>query len=551
MPIGASLDPEHLVAPAGADVPGSLVLTNPGTDAVHVRLVLGGEVAGWGSVEPGDLWIPPGAEETCEVRFRLPRGAPGGVGAVPFTVRVLSDQEGEGGATVRGTLDVVGEAELAIRLLPGTFRGTMSGTTKVAVDNLGAMPARAQLVTDAPSSISVDVEPDSLIIEPGSTSFARLHVRPAQRLVSGSPRDHEFWVRLDPMGGARISAQGTMVQRSLVAGLLPKVAAGVVAVILVGALLVRVLGSGGDSDVVTTGPLTTLPPTTTTTAAPATTEAPVAEPGAPPPTVPLAERRIAFQSRRDGNFEVYSMDPKGGDVRNLTMHPGHDGEPVWSPDRTRIAFDSDRGGSFDIYVMNADGTNVVQLTTEPTPDGYPTWSPDGTQIAFNSFRDGNSEIYVMNADGTNPRRLTKNLSDDSKPVWSPDGSRLAFHTDRDGNYEIYVMNPDGTDQRNLSNAVGNDKNPAWSPNSARLAFDSTRDGGLAELYVMGGDGSLPVRLTTNDDVDAWPAWSPDGTRLAFQTNRDSDLELHVMSAGGGESRRLTETPGDDTEPSWA
>ena len=553
MPIVVRLEPEHLVAPAGADVDGSVVLTNPGNEPVHVRLVLGGEVAGWGAIEPGDLWLAAGATSTCLVSFRLPRGAPGGVGAAPFVVRVLSDQEGQGGATAEGSLDVAGEAELAVRLLPGTFRGTMSGSTKVAVDNLGVTPARAQLLAEAPPGVTADVEPDSLIVEPGSTAFARLRVRPGGRLVAGQPRPHEVWVRLDPMGGARISAMGTMVQRSLVAGLLPKVAAGLVALVLVAVLVARLVGGGGeDGDQLVSGaPLTTVPTTTTTTEAPTTTAAPAVDPAVPPPTIPLKDRRFAFQSRRDGNFEIYSAAPDGRDQQNLSRHPGHDGEPAWSSDHTRLAFDSDRNGNFDIFVMNADGSGLVQLTTEPAPDGYPTWSPDGTQIAFISFRDGNSEIYLMNADGTGARRLTKNLSDDSRPVWSPDGTRIAFHSDRDGNYEIYVMNADGTDQRNLSNTIGNDKNPSWSPNSARLAFDSTRDGGKPELYVMGADGSLPVRLTTNDDLDAWPVWSPDGARLLFQTDRDSDLELHVMSAGGGASRRMTESPGDDAEAAWS
>ncbi len=536
------------MASAGADIDGLVHLTNPGSETVQVHLVLAGEVAGWGSIEPGELRIAPGAEAACSLRFRLPRGAPGGVGAIPFTIRVLSDQEGEGGATAEGSLDVEGEAELAVRLLPASFRGTISASTKVAVDNLGATPARAQLRADAGEGVAADVEPDSVIVEPGSTAFARLTVRPVARLVAGAPRRHEVIVRLEPLGGARISTTGTMTQRSLVAGLLPRVAAVSVALAVVAVLLVRLVGGDG-TRVVATAPTTTVAPTTTTTEAPPTTAAP-ADPAAPPPTIPLKDRRLAFQSKRDGNFEIYSSAPDGRDARNLTAHPGHDGEPSWSPDHTRIAFDSDRGGGFDVYVMNADGTNVVQLTTEPAPDGYPTWSPDGKQLAFTSFRDGNSEIYVMNADGTGARRLTKNLSDDSKPVWSPDGLRLAFHTDRDGNYEIYAMNVDGTDPRNLSNAVGSDKNPAWSPNSARIAFDSTRDGGKAELYVMGGDGSLPVRLTTNDDVDSWPVWSPDGARLVFQTDRESDPELHVMAAAGGASRRLTESPGDDNEPSW-
>lgn len=550
MPIAVRLEPEHLAAPAGADVDGVVVLANPGTERVHVRLVLSGEVAGWGSIEPGDLWVPAGEEVRCDVRFRLPRGAPGGVGAVPFVVRVLSDQQGEGGATATGSLDVVGEAELAVRLLPGTFRGVLSASTRVAVDNLGTVPARAQLTADGRGGVDASVEPDSLIVEPGSSAFARLHVRPQRRLVGGPPRQHEVWVRLDPLGGARISAPGTMVQRSMVAGFLPKIAVAAAALVVIGVLLSRVVG-GGDDEVVATSPLTTSAPAmTSTTEAPTTTTAPPQDPAAPPPTIPLKDRRIAFQSKRDGNFEIYTAAPDGKDVRNLTLNPGHDSEAVWSPDHTRIAFDSDRSGNFDVWVMNADGSGATQLTTEPSLDGYPTWSPDGSQIAFTSFRDGNSEIYVMNADGTNPRRLTKNLADDSHPAWSPDGARLAFQTDRDGNYEIYVMNPDGTDQRNLSNAVGSDKNPSWAPNGARLAFDSTRDGGPTELYVMGADGTLPVRLTTNDDADAWPVWSPDGGRLLFQTDAESDVELHVMSAGGGASRRITESPGEDAEPTW-
>ena len=551
MAIGVRLDPEHLTAPAGADIDGTVVLTNPSDAAVHVRVVIASEVAGWASIEPGDLWVAPGEERAVDLRFRLPRGAPGGVGAIPFTIRVLSDQEGEGGATAVGSLDVTGEAELALRLLPGTFRGTLSGSTRVAVDNLGATPARAQLILEAPATAAVDADPDSLIIEPNSTAFAKMHVRPHKRLLSGSPRPHEFWVRMEPMGGARISASGTMLQRSVVAGILPKALAGLVVLVVAGLLLARLVGGSDDGEQLTSGAPSTTLATSTTTTPPATTAPPIADPAAATTTtIPLKDRRIAFQSKRDGNYEIYTVDAEGRDPKNLTMHPGHDGEPAWSPDHTRIAFDSDRTGGFDIYVMNADGTGLAQVTTEPAPDGYPSWSPDGTQLAFTSFRDGNSEIYVMNADGTGARRLTKNLSDDSRPVWSPDGTRIAFHSDRDGNYEIYVMKADGTEQRNLSNAVGNDKNPSWSPNSARLAFDSTRDGGRPELYVMGGDGTLPVRLTTNDYLDAWPVWSPDGARLLFQMDQASDLELHSMSAGGGPSRRVTESPGEDAEPSW-
>ncbi|HEX7169168.1 MAG TPA: hypothetical protein VF230_19475 [Acidimicrobiales bacterium] len=552
MAISVRIDPERLAAPAGSDVDGTVSLTNPHDAAVHVRVVVSGEIAGWASVEPSELLLGPGETVDCQLRIRLPRGAPGGVGHVPFVVRALSDVEGIGGATAEGWLAVEGQAELALRVVPGTPRGTVAASAKVAADNLGDLPARAQLVVQAPDTAAVGIEPDSVIIEPGETAWAKVTIRPHKKFFSGPVRSHEFWVRLEPLGGARVSVEGRMAQRSLLVGVVPKVVATVAAVALFAFGLGQMAGSERPTELSSDSPIVTS--TTTTTTAPATT-APPPSAGAtvPPPTtttIPLKDRPIAFQSMRDDNFEIYASKPDGSEPRNLTLNLAHDSEPAWSPDGSRIAFDSDRSGNFDVWVMNADGTNPIQLTTELTPDGYPTWSPDGTRLAFLTFRDGNSEIYVMNADGTGQARLTKNAADDGRPMWSPDGSKIAFHTYRDGNYEIYVMNADGTSPVNLSNNPAADQNPSWAPNGARLAFDSTRDAPKSELYLMGADGSLPVRLTTNDAVDKWADWSPDGTKIVFQSDREADMELYTIGAGGGNAKRITEFPGVDAEPTW-
>jgi dipeptidyl aminopeptidase/acylaminoacyl peptidase len=85
----------------------------------------------------------------------------------------------------------------------------------------------------------------------------------------------------------------------------------------------------------------------------------------------------------------------------------------------RIAFDSDRDGNAEIYLMNADGTEATRLTDNPAGDAFPSWSPDATQIAFSSYRDGNRELYVMNADGSGQTNLTNNPADDEYASWSP------------------------------------------------------------------------------------------------------------------------------------
>ncbi len=92
----------------------------------------------------------------------------------------------------------------------------------------------------------------------------------------------------------------------------------------------------------------------------------------------------------------------------------------------KIAFSSDRvtatnpEGDTEIFTMEPDGTNVQQLTDNTESDIFPEWSPDGTQIAFTSDRDdGNFEVYTMEADGDNQTNRTNNVAGDQLPDWQP------------------------------------------------------------------------------------------------------------------------------------
>lgn len=49
-------------------------------------------------------------------------------------------------------------------------------------------------------------------------------------------------------------------------------------------------------------------------------------------------KRIAFQSSRDGNGEIYVIKSDGSGEQNLTRNPAVDLEPAWSPDGGWIAF---------------------------------------------------------------------------------------------------------------------------------------------------------------------------------------------------------------------
>jgi Tol biopolymer transport system component len=157
------------------------------------------------------------------------------------------------------------------------------------------------------------------------------------------------------------------------------------------------------------------------------------------------EGLIAYVSDRDGNDEIYVMEPDGSNQLNLTNHPASDSSPSWSPNGRELAFVSDRTGVATIWLMGADGSDLRELI----PGTQPAWSPDGSQIAFVDDLDFDqvpvASIWVVNVDGTGLTRVTSPEKDpiyleelqsgryvsldiwDSGPVWFPDGESLLFH----------------------------------------------------------------------------------------------------------------------------
>ncbi|MDP6548834.1 MAG: hypothetical protein QF659_02020, partial [Dehalococcoidia bacterium] len=305
-------------------------------------------------------------------------------------------------------------------------------------------------------------------------------------------------------------------------------------------------------------PTPTLAPGVTPTVTPTATATPTPTPTPAPtntPTPAPASGRIAFESNRDGNREIYVMDADGSNQTRLTNNVSDDNEPAWSPDGSKIAFYSIRSGNNEIYVMNSDGSNQVNLTNDPGWDAAPAWSGDGSKIAFFTAT-GGEEIFVVNADGTGRTQLTTYPGEEDRgPTWSPDGTRIAFSRHHGGgDWEIYAMDAvdsdgdgNGDNLTRLTNSSAQDYDPAWSPDGTKIAFKSYRDG-PAELYVMNTDGSNIVRLTSNASYEAAPSWSVDGNKIVFYSDRDGNNEIYIMNADGTNQIRLTNNAAFDAYP---
>ena len=192
----------------------------------------------------------------------------------------------------------------------------------------------------------------------------------------------------------------------------------------------------------------------------------------------------------------------------------------------KIVFTAMVGQDRQVFTVNPDGSGLTQLTTGPGWNLYPKWSPDGTKIVFERRverkRGVPGQVAVMNAAGSGLTVLASTRAD-TYPAWSPDGKRIVFVSNlvkpRDvsrapigeANRQLWTMHPDGTNRRQITEDSDKHREPAWSPDGTKIVFEHgtyTNDFSSGDIWVMAADGSNPTRVTslgTAESPDRQPA----------------------------------------------
>jgi Tol biopolymer transport system component/serine/threonine protein kinase/Flp pilus assembly protein TadD len=127
---------------------------------------------------------------------------------------------------------------------------------------------------------------------------------------------------------------------------------------------------------------------------------------------------------------IFIMRTDGSEQRDLTPGEYRYAWPRWSPDGQRIAFSSRRTGDYELWIVNRDGSRLRQLT-QSSGGHYSPWSADGSMIAYSIHAPKNDCVIMSPEKAWGDQKLLylSPLSDASLSFegwsWSNDGKKLA------------------------------------------------------------------------------------------------------------------------------
>lgn len=273
--------------------------------------------------------------------------------------------------------------------------------------------------------------------------------------------------------------------------------------------------------------------------------------------------QVAFSYAGD----IWTVAAAASEAKRLTVHPGYEHSPRWSPDGRWIAFSGAReSDEDDLFIIPAAGGEVRRLTDLDVDDQVCDWTPDSRFVIFSSRRDDRYPdyplLYRVALEGGNPIPITRAYADEARI--SPDGGRILV-TRLDGQWWRKGYRSSGAPQVWMGDLAADryqavtDTGPhATGDDFVKPAARWPLWGASGKIYVTAEwDGTFNIwqrdkeekwsQLTSYEgDGVRFPTISRDGRLLAFEQGSD----IYVMAEGAAPRRLEIIAPLDprDGEP---
>ncbi|HTY05636.1 MAG TPA: S41 family peptidase [Gemmatimonadales bacterium] len=268
--------------------------------------------------------------------------------------------------------------------------------------------------------------------------------------------------------------------------------------------------------------------------------------------------RVYFASDRDGSMNLWSMDPDGHDLKQLTHHQGWD---VQSPalDGGRIVYQL--GADLWIYdIAKAEGHVIpVTLTSDfdqlrvkwlTKPMDYVTAthvSPNGDRVVLTA----RGQVFVASV---GPGRLVEASRHQGVRYraarFAPDGKSVTVLSDESGETDWWSLpaNGVGAPQQLTSDAKVLRWDGVPSPDGKYLAYTDKNQ----TLWLLDLAAKKTIQIEQSPDGDYGDlAWSPDSKWLAYTRPGPSFSTVVLYSVALGKATAITTRRADSYSPGWS
>ncbi|MEM7433134.1 MAG: S9 family peptidase [Pseudomonadota bacterium] len=284
-----------------------------------------------------------------------------------------------------------------------------------------------------------------------------------------------------------------------------------------------------------------------------------------------------LSNRKDETDQVWLLDRRGGDARQLTrLKQGvedfgfsPDGKRLWllvedpandeddDSDRpnpppyvvNRLQFKQDTVGYLGrqrthIHLLDVASGESRQLTSGDCDDSEPDFSPDGQRLVFVSDRGQpvdqapNTHLFVINIDddGAEPIALTRSQQSFASPSWSPDGKRIVHTTTVAGALPVYaipqlsIMDVSAQETKVIGGLTEIQAVDCRFTADGESLLAITEQRGEQHLVQVSLADHSVTTLVSNDDVVTELDVAVDGTVVLLVTRSDSPDDCFVLDS---------------------
>jgi dipeptidyl aminopeptidase/acylaminoacyl peptidase len=197
-------------------------------------------------------------------------------------------------------------------------------------------------------------------------------------------------------------------------------------------------------------------------------------------------RRIALTLLTDQGTDIWIKMLPAGPASRLTLDPGRDVAPAWSPDGRAVTFLSDRpippdttrrAGRFALWQQAADGADQPRLLWRgnAASDGFV--SSDGRWIVLGASGSAGGSathdiLVARSGEDTVARAIMASGVDVEGAALSPDSRWLAYVSNEQGEYEVFVRPFPNVNGGKWQVSSGGGSAPLWSHDGRELFYVS-------------------------------------------------------------------------------